>query len=251
MPKLVFLGTANAIPDEEHENTHLALAAPGCLVLVDCVGTPLVRLRKAGLDLDSLSDLILTHFHPDHVSGVPSLMMGLWLLGRKAPLNIYGLATTLERMQTVLTAYELETWPNFYPVNYVTLPAEEMTPVLENEHFRIFSSPVRHMIPAIGLRFEFSASGKSLAYSCDTGPAPEVVRLAGGVDVLVHEATGETPGHSTAAQAGGVAREAEAGALYLIHYRTGDYDRQALVDQAAAVYPGPVRLAKDFMEIVF
>jgi ribonuclease Z len=126
-----------------------------------------------------------------------------------------------------------------------------MVPVLENPEFRVFSSPVKHLIPTIGLRIESLHTGQSLAYSCDTEPCPQVIQLASGVDVLIHEAAGPGAGHSSAAQAGSAAREAEVGSLYLIHYRTGDFDPCILVEEARKAYPGKIFLAKDFMEIPF
>jgi ribonuclease Z len=107
------------------------------------------------------------------------------------------------------------------------------------------------MIPAIGLRVEFHTSKKSMAYSCDTAPCDEVVRLAGGVDVLIHEAAGDLFGHSSAGQAGEIARQAEAGSLYLIHYPTGRYATGDPVAEARDRYKGQVTLAEDFMKIDF
>jgi ribonuclease Z len=251
MPKLIFLGTSNAIPDENHENTHMAIVEEGRFVLIDCVNNPIVRINQAGLDIHQLTDLILTHFHPDHVSGVPSLLMNSWLLGREAPLRIYGLGHTLERVEKMMEFYEWHTWPNFFPVSFHPLPAEELSPVLETSETQIRASPVHHMVPSIGLRFEFVESGKALAYSCDTEPCEEVVRLAKGVEALVHEATGESLGHTSAAQAGEVATRAGAQSLYLIHYRTGDYDPRPLVDEAKSTFRGPVFLAHDFMVLEF
>jgi ribonuclease Z len=251
MPKLIILGSSNAIPDLEHENTHMAFVGQERRILVDCVNNPIVRLKQAGIDIHELTDLLLTHFHPDHVSGVPSLLMNSWLLGRKAPLNIYGLDYTLERIQKLMHFYDWETWPNFFPVNFVSLPEEEMTPVLESREMRFFASPVEHLVPTIGLRVEFPQSGKVLAYSCDTEPCPQVVRLASGADVLIHEATGDTLGHSSAAQAGEIARQAEVGKLLLIHYQTGDFDPRQLMKQARQTFAGEVGLAEDFMQLEF
>lgn len=251
MPKLIFLGTSNAIPDEEHENTHMVVMGEARVVLVDCVNNPLVRLRQAGLDIQHLTDLILTHFHPDHVSGVPSLLMNSWLLGRQAPLEIYGLAYTLDRVEKLMGYYDWETWPNFFPVHFHRLPEEEMSPILHSPEFSIYASPVCHLVPTLGLRIEFPLSDKVFAYSCDTEPCQQVVRLASGADILVHEATGASPGHSSAAQAGAIASQAKAAALYLIHYRTGGYDPQPLVEEARGTFDGPVALAKDFMELQF
>lgn len=251
MPKLIFLGTANAIPDETHENTHMVLVGENRTVLIDCVTSPILRLKKAGVDFNNLTDLVLTHFHPDHVSGVPQLLMNMWLMGRRKPLNIYGLHYTLDRMEDLMGFYGWAEWPDFFPVAFYRLPAQEMMTVMECDEFRIFASPVRHMIPAIGLRIEFPKQSKVMAYSCDTEPCAQVIRLAEGTDVLIHEASGTLIGHSSAAQAGDVARQAEAGSLYLIHYPTGNFASGNPVAEASQRFKGPVKLAEDFMEVDF
>lgn len=249
MARLILLGTSNAIPTENHENTHMALVTDDGVVLVDCVSTPNVRLARAGLTLDSITDLILTHFHPDHVSGVPLLLMNMWLMGRQRPLRIYGLHHCLERLEDMMGFYHWENWPDFFQVVFHRLPERERVLVLEKPEVRIFSSPVRHMVPTIGLRMESKDGECVIAYSSDTEPAPSVVRLASGASVLLHESSGGGPGHSTAAQAGTVAREAEVGRLLLIHYPASALDESALLVQARATFQGEVALARDFEEI--
>ncbi len=251
MTKLIILGSSNAIPDERHENTHMAIQGRERLVLIDCVSNPIQRMRKAGLDYNELTDLILTHFHPDHVSGVPMLLMTMWLLGRRRPLNIYGLHHTLDRIEDLMGFYDWSHWPNFFRIAFYRLPAEEMTLVLEDEEMRIFASSVRHLLPTIGLRVEFPLTGRAMAYSCDTEPCPQVVRLASGADVLIHETAGPTPGHSSASQAGAIARDSGAKKLLLIHYPTGEFDPRPLVNEAKETFPGPVELAEDFMMVEF
>src|SRR5260370_8039463 len=76
------------------------------------------------------------------------------------------------------------------------------------------------MIPTIGIRVEAKKPAKVLAYSCDTEPCEQTVRLAEGADILIHEAGGASFGHSSAEQAGEIATKAEVGKLYLIHYPT-------------------------------
>lgn len=249
MAKIVILGSANAIPDERHENTHMAVVGQKRTLLIDCVSNPIVRLAQANIDLKKLSDLVLTHFHPDHVSGVPLLLMDMWLLGRRVPLHIYGLDETLDRVEDLMEFYGWAHWPNFYPVTFHRIPAIERAPVLENEDFRVFSSPVKHLIPTIGVRIEFPQSSKAFAYSCDTEPCPQVVGLGTGVDVLIHEAAGASKGHSSPGQAGEVAREAGVSCLYLIHYPTRGFPTEPMLDEARKSFGGPVLLAEDFMEI--
>ena len=157
MPKVIILGSSNAIPDENHENSHMALVGDERLVLIDCVNNPIVRLRKAGLDVENITDLILTHFHPDHVSGVPLLLMDLWLMGRKSELRIYGLDYTIERLETMMDLYGWDSSPNFFPVSMNRIAEKDMTVIQYHEEWQIYSSPVRHIIPNIGLRIEFEA----------------------------------------------------------------------------------------------
>ena len=251
MAKLIFLGTSNAISDENHENTHMVLVGDTRIALIDCPNSPMVRFQKAGVDFNALSDLILTHFHPDHVSGVPQLLMNMWLMGRKAPLNIHGLGHTLERIEKLMEFYGWSEWPGFFPVDFTCLPEKAMVNVLDCDEFHIFASPVQHFVPTMGLRIDFRKSKKTLVYSSDTRPCPQIDQLAEGADVLVHESSGAIPGHSSAAQAGRVARVAEVGSLYLIHYPTGQFASGDLVAEARQQYDGPVTLAKDFMILDF
>lgn len=220
-------------------------------ILIDCVNNAVLRLQKAGVEYQNLTDLILTHFHPDHVSGVPQLLMNMWLLGHKRPLSVYGLAYTLDRIEDLMGFYGWSEWPYFFPVTFYRVPAEELTPVIESEEFRILASPVHHFIPNIGLRMEFLESKKVAAYSCDTEPCEEVIRLAEGADLLIHEASGELPGHSSAAQAGKAARQSEVGSLYLIHYPTGQFKCPNLTQEAREEFEGPILQAEDYMTVEF
>ena len=249
MAKLVILGSAGSVPDIEHDNTHMAIVEEEGVVLIDCPGTPIVRLARAGISFEGITDLIITHFHPDHVSGVPLLLMNMWQLGRKDPLRIYGLHHCLERIEDMMGFYHWDNWPQFFPVAFHRLPESERVHLLEKEGFVIYSSPVRHLVPTIGLRIETTQSGKTIAYSCDTEPCPSVVRLAAGADILIHEATGAIVGHSSASQAGAIAREADVDRLLLIHYHLGKQQPINLVAQAQETFSGEDELAQDLMEI--
>ncbi len=250
MSKIVILGSSNAVAHKDHENTHLVVVGRERAVLVDCPSNPIQRLERAGVDSNDVTDLIVTHFHPDHVSGAPLFLMAMWLMGRSRPLQVYGLRHTLDRFENLMSLFGWDQWPGFYPVTFQRLPAVGMASVLDCPDFKIFSSPVQHLIPTIGLRLEFP-SQKTFAYSCDTEPCQEVVRLAGGADVLLHEATGDSPGHSSAAQAGDIATQAEVGRLLLVHYPNGPYRTSDLVAEARTRYPGPTSLAEDFTTLEF
>ena len=249
--KIIVLGSAYSIPDENHENTHFAVVGEDPVVLIDCVGTPIPRLKKAGIDIHWVTDLILTHFHPDHVSGVPSLLMDMWLMGHTHLVRIYGLAYTIDRMEAMMELYGWKNWPGFFPVEFIRVPADEMTCVIDNSEMKISASPVKHLIPTIGLRIDFKASQKAFAYSCDTEPCQQVVMLAHQVDVLVHEATGPFVGHSSAGQAGEIAQQAGAHELMLIHYSTRNSTNEPLILEAQQKFSGKVGLAEDYLTLEF
>jgi ribonuclease Z len=248
MGEIVVLGSSNAVPSQNQENTHLLVRTASRSILIDCGNNPLRSLEYAGVGANDLTDLILTHFHPDHVASAPLLLMGLWLQGRKTPLHIYGLAHTIDRMEKMMALYEWKEWPDFYPVHFQRIPDEEGQAVLEGDDLRITGSPVKHLIPALGLRFEFLKSNKSAAYSSDTEPSEVMVRLAEGVDVLIHEATGASTGHSSAEQAGEIAEQACAGSLWLIHYGQAEKSN-GIIDRARKTFSGPVHLAEDHVLI--
>src|SRR5829696_7291598 len=74
MARLAILGSAAAVSDAEHDYTHFLLVGEENTVLVDCGSNPLGKIRNLGIDDEKIQDIILTHFHPDHVSGVPNML---------------------------------------------------------------------------------------------------------------------------------------------------------------------------------
>jgi ribonuclease Z len=248
MQKLTLLGSSNALSTQDSESSHMVFAGAHRTVLVDAPGgNPILRLEQAGLDHNNLTDIIVTHFHMDHTLGIPLLLMNMWLMGRKRPLDLYGLAPTLDKLEALLDLYHWSQHPNRFPITFHRIAPIEMSLVLDCPDFMIHASPVRHVIPNIGLRVLFRQSNRVIAYSCDTEPCDEVVRLSAGADILIHEATGEFAGHSSARQAGQIAQRAEVGKLYLIHYATGKYAQGDLVAEARTAFSGDVALAKDYM----
>ena len=247
MPKVIILGSSNAVPSKDHENTHLVIVGEERMLLVDCDSNPVVRLEQAGIDFNDLTDIIITHFHPDHVSGVPLLLMDMWLMGRTKPINIYGLHYTMDRLEDLMGFYGWAEWPNFFSVGFYRLPEVELAQVMDCSDFKVKASPVHHMIPTIGIRVECKTRSTVLTYSCDTEPCEQTVRLAAGADILIHEAGGASFGHSSAEQAGEIATKAEVGKLYLIHYPTGRFANGNIAAEARKTFQGEVIVAKDFM----
>ncbi|MBM3150409.1 MAG: ribonuclease Z, partial [Chloroflexi bacterium] len=82
MARLILLGSGAALPDASRDNTYMVIEGRESSILIDCAGSPLHKLQAVGVDLNTLEALIVTHHHPDHIYGVPALLLGLWLYGR-------------------------------------------------------------------------------------------------------------------------------------------------------------------------
>jgi ribonuclease Z len=244
--RLTILGTAAAIPDLSHDNVYMALDGGDLKLLIDCGSSPVTRLMRAGLDFMTLDGLIVTHDHPDHIYGVPLLLMDLWLMGRQAPFPIYGSPRAVQVIQEIMRLYEWETWLNFPRIDFHAIPAEPGTPVVDGDFISITAWPVEHLIPTLGLRITNRRSGRVLAYTSDTTRGPHVVAMARNADILIHEATGDYFGHSTGADAARDALEANAKRLVLIHYPVVRGNPAAILEEAKSVFAGPVELAEDF-----
>jgi ribonuclease Z len=248
MVKLIVLGSSCLVATETQRPTHLACLGIEHGLLIDCGVSPNGRLEALGVDRDRIEDIFITHFHPDHASGLTLFLMELCLRGRSAPLRVYSGAETIRRIRKVMQMYGWKKMPGQFPVSYRSVKRGKCTPVLENSEFRVLSTPVKHVVPTLGVRVEILAAGKSFVYSADTEPSANLAALARGADLLIHEATGAGVGHSSAAQAASIAKDARAGKLLLIH--TNPYaDREALLTEARAIFPGEVILASDKMEI--
>ena len=245
MEKITILGSANAVAKKDQQNTHLLIETENRKILVDCGNHTAASLGRAGVDINEITDLILTHFHADHVGSLPLLIMDMWLEKRTAPLNIYGLAITLEKAQKLLELFDWHKWANMYPVNFITANDHSETLLINDEFVKLTAAPVVHLIPTIGIRVEFS-SGSKTVYTCDTEPCAAVEALALGADNLLQEAAGPGKGHTSPLQAAEVAARCGVKRLVLIHFESRAGEEQLLA-QTRGVFNGRVDLSDDGM----
>lgn len=247
MEKIIILGSSNAVPKLGQENTYIFLESEEKKILVDCGDNPVGKLTAVDTTVNEITDLILTHFHADHVGSLPLLIMGMWLEKRETPLMIHGLDFTLERARKLLDLFNWQNWQNMFPVQFNTIPDEGAERFILGSGISIDAKPVLHLIPTVGLRFKFS-SGRVVTYSCDTEPCENLYSLAKDADVLLQESAGESKGHTSARQAGEIARKSGAKKLVLIHYEKR-MDEKKLIAEAKLGFAGEVLTAKDLLKI--
>jgi ribonuclease Z len=243
--RLVVLGSAASVPDAAHDTVGLVVHGPGGAILIDCGGSPLHKLARAGIDPEEIRAVVLTHRHADHLYGLPMLIQGLWLDGRALSLPIYGPRQALDRAHELLALFGLAEREGMFLLEWHPVPLRTGRRMLEMGELVVTAAPVNHGDnETLALRFENEATKGAIVYSADTEPSQTLGTLAGGARILLHEATGDLPGHSSAAQAAEVAREAGVEQLVLIHYPVRGVDPEMWRRQATG-FPGLVRLACD------
>lgn len=247
MEKITILGSANAVAKADQQNAHLLFETTSRKIMVDCGDHSAASLARAGVEINQITDLVLTHFHADHVGSLPLVIMDMWLEKRTAPLTIYGLAITLEKAKKLLALFDWHKWTNMFPVNFVSVGESGMTNIIKDDEVKVFAMPVLHLIPTIGLRFEF-IGGRTITYSCDTEPCENLSILADKADVLLQEAAGPGKGHTSPEQAGEIAARCGVKHLVLIHFeaRRG---RQVLLSETLTQFNGKITLAEDGMVV--
>jgi ribonuclease Z len=241
------LGSSGAVPTAARDTTALVVRARRSICLVDVGGSPVQKLRRVGVDPLALTAVVVTHTHPDHVYGLPALVQGLLILGRRRPLPIHCRVEHADLIRRLLDLFGLRREGFALPI--VAIEPREGVRVLETADLAVRASPNAHgRMPNLAVRVE--ARGRSLVYSSDTRPCREVEALARDASALVHEATFSRPQpaqwHSTAREAGQVGRAAGARRLYLAH--VGYTVHRALSAHVAAArrsFGGPVAMVRE------
>ena len=86
---VTFLGTGASAPSARRSTASLLVARGGVKMLFDC-GEGTQRQMQRSLGLTQVDEIYLTHFHADHVLGLPGLLKTYDLTDREAPLTVYG-----------------------------------------------------------------------------------------------------------------------------------------------------------------
>ncbi|MGQ0605270.1 MAG: MBL fold metallo-hydrolase [Anaerolineales bacterium] len=246
MAELLILGSGAALTDGSREPTMLALRGVASTIVIDCGGNAVRQLQRLDIPLDSIERLILTHSHPDHTSGFPLLIEMLWLSGRRQPLPIHGPEEALDVVQRAWAQWDTREWRGLPELQWNVVLLETGAPIATGADFELTGAPGIHGgIPVIAVRARDVHNGGVCAYSADGSPSPGVMAMAHRANILVHEATGAHPVHSTAEQAAELARAAGAQQLVLVHLSPHENDLAAQHRAASEIFGGPVFIAQD------
>src|SRR4030042_1045643 len=105
MAEIHFLGTGGWVATPQRDNTSVLLRAGGKLVLIDCPGSVTAKIRQVGFDPREVSTIFLTHVHPDHIYGLPSLVHSLIL--EDGEIRLFGSEETVAFARRLLDLFGL------------------------------------------------------------------------------------------------------------------------------------------------
>lgn len=278
--KLILLGTGGGPRPQK------ARSAPAQVILVndtayvvDCGDGVARQLVFAGVSLPKLRHIFLTHHHSDHNADYGNLILLAWTAGLRTRVDAWG-PPPLERMTEQffeMNAYDIATRITdegrvpLVPLVHVHELSQGGT-VMQDENVKVTAALVHHppVVPAFAYRFD--ARDRSIVISGDTGPCDNLIELARGADVLVHEAL-YVPGvdrlvagvsnatslkqsimshHTSAEDAGRVAQASGVKMLVLSHLvpaEDPEVTDQMWIDAARVHFRGRVIVGKDLLEI--
>lgn len=165
-----FLGTGSASPNANRDNSSLLIVVGERAVMVDVSGYPGHKLPKLGIGFNQLTDVVFTHGHIDHIYAFPSLVSSaISVMGQDMVLKVHGLPTVLDVARTLLMPFTGSGGTiTMNGLSFVPLYDDGLEPLeIELGRWRMYSFPVNHGVPAIGLVFEHE-SGARVVYSGDS-----------------------------------------------------------------------------------
>ena len=191
MVDITLLGTSSLVPLPDRAETAVLLQCAGHTILFDCGEGTQCAARKAGVSLMKTDLIALTHYHGDHIFGIPGLLQTMSMMGRTEPIWITGPHGLEREMAPIL---KLVNWVGF-PIRLFSLPAEGLIlrdlfpgwPAEANLSFFQTS----HRVPSQGYCFTLSRPGRFLPQKAQALEVP--VNLWG---LLQHGQSVEIPGRT-------------------------------------------------------
>jgi len=149
--EVTVLGCGSALPTVKHNGSGMVVNIREKYFLVDCAEGTQVELRRNRIHLNRLFTVFITHLHGDHCFGLMGLISTLGLLGRTAPLHVYG-PQDIDTLYQPLINYHCNGMT--YEVVFHPIDTHQNTCIYEDRSLQVFSIPLKHRIRCCGYYFK-------------------------------------------------------------------------------------------------
>ncbi len=149
--EVTVLGCGSALPTVKHNGSGMVVNIREKYFLVDCAEGTQVELRRNRIHLNRLFTVFITHLHGDHCFGLMGLISTLGLLGRTAPLHVYG-PQDIDTLYQPLIDYHCNGMT--YEVVFHPIDTHQNTCIYEDRSLQVFSIPLKHRIRCCGYYFK-------------------------------------------------------------------------------------------------
>ena len=160
MIDITLIGTAALIPTPERALAAAFLSCGGHSILFDCGEGTQSAAIKAGVSLMRTDIIALTHYHGDHILGLPGLLKTMWRTNRTEPLYITGPEGLWQKaMEPILRL----TGRTAYPIVLIELPADglQLSTLIKGwAAARLTPFKTKHKVPSQGYCFTLGRAGK-------------------------------------------------------------------------------------------
>ena len=181
--EITFLGTSSAVHSKDRNHPSIALKAFGETMLFDCGEATQKQMISSNISPMKISKIFLTHYHGDHILGLPGLLQSMSLSGRETKLTIYG-PKGLDKVKNAI--YSLGYCAIDYPVEFIEI---EPGTIVDNDQYFIQAERVRHTVPTLAYSIEEKKKPRFLrekAIELGVPVGPDFGRLHNGEEVEVN-----------------------------------------------------------------
>lgn len=278
--KLIILGSGTPNPDPERYGSGYAVVVNESAYIVD-FGPGIVRRISAmsptwggdfpSMELQNINTAFLTHIHSDHSGALADLILTPWIMGRDAPLKLYG-PSGLEAMSKNITEAYID------DINYRlygSQPANELgfkTNVTEivddgsiykDKNVEVIAFKNNHGDFKNSFGFLFITDDKRILFSGDTAVSANLKKYGNDLDILVHEVfSSETfvnktkdwqiyhqAHHTSSIDLGIIADELQPKKLVMSHILFWGASEESILKDIRVNFSGQAIIAKDLMVV--
>lgn len=154
MLDVCLLGTAGMMPQPHRWLTALMTRYNGSSLLIDCGEGTQIAMKEAGLSSNPIEVICFTHYHADHISGLPGLLLSMGNSDRREPVTMIG-PRGLERVVNSLRVIAPEL-P--FEIKFIELTEPEET--IEVAGYILHAYRVQHNVTCYGYSIEIPRKGK-------------------------------------------------------------------------------------------